>query len=213
MDKYWMRAADLVEAQAKGRQMTTEEMQHALFCLAQTLYLIDKVPADQLQHLASGGKPSELPSTNLPFGTPQHLKTDDPETSGIWKNPCYAIEDDTITCLICGEKLQQISRQHLTSHALTVKEYREKFRYSVDVMLKSRNASRAELIAKGKMKDIDPQDAITDDYILCMECGRRSSILTKEHLLRKHGLTAEAYRDRWGYPKDTKLACKKPKIN
>jgi len=211
-----MRAADLVEAQAKGRPMTTEEMQYSLVSLAKTLHLIDKVPADQLSLLASGQSvplqqaSSPLLQPAVPATAQAHIS---PEPSEIWRNPHYAIDDDTITCLVCGEKVERITRHHLTSHGMTVKEYREKFNYSPNILLRSRNGARAELISKGKMKEIAPEDAITDDYIMCMECGEKPTMLTKEHLLRRHGLTPEKYLERWGYPKDTKLVCKKPKTS
>jgi predicted transcriptional regulator len=48
---------------------------------------------------------------------------------------------------------------------------------------------------------------ITDKSVTCLECGKSFKLLTRRHLL-SHGLTAEEYREKWGYPKDTPLVCK-----
>jgi predicted transcriptional regulator len=42
--------------------------------------------------------------------------------------------------------------------------------------------------------------SIGDDYIVCLEDGRRMKSL-KRHL-HSHGLTPEAYRNKWGLPRD-----------
>ncbi|MFG1225752.1 Ros/MucR family transcriptional regulator, partial [Xanthobacter wiegelii] len=39
------------------------------------------------------------------------------------------------------------------------------------------------------------------DYIVCLEDGRKLKSL-KRHLLAAFGLTPEAYREKWGLPKD-----------
>ncbi|HXQ47053.1 MAG TPA: MucR family transcriptional regulator, partial [Caulobacteraceae bacterium] len=43
--------------------------------------------------------------------------------------------------------------------------------------------------------------SITPDYLICLEDGRRFKSL-KRHLRSKYGLSAEAYRAKWGLPKD-----------
>lgn len=48
---------------------------------------------------------------------------------------------------------------------------------------------------------------ITEKSITCLECGKSFKLLTRRHLL-SHGLSADEYRDRWGYPKDIPLVCK-----
>ena len=44
----------------------------------------------------------------------------------------------------------------------------------------------------------DPRRAISDDAIVCLVCGHALRQLTNTHL-RLHGLTAPAYRERFGY--------------
>jgi hypothetical protein len=53
----------------------------------------------------------------------------------------------------------------------------------------------------------DPRRAIGDDAIICLLCGRPFRQLTNSHL-RGHGLTAEAYRRRFGYNARRPLMCR-----
>ena len=53
----------------------------------------------------------------------------------------------------------------------------------------------------------DAKKAVRERSITCMESGKSFKIITKKHLA-KFGLTPEAYREKWGYPKDMPLVCK-----
>jgi len=44
-------------------------------------------------------------------------------------------------------------------------------------------------------------DSLTDDYIICLEDGTQFQSL-KRHLRVKYNLTPEAYREKWGLPRD-----------
>ena len=48
---------------------------------------------------------------------------------------------------------------------------------------------------------------IGEKAISCLECGKSFKLLTHRHLM-SHGLTADEYREKWGYPKDIPLVCK-----
>ena len=43
------------------------------------------------------------------------------------------------------------------------------------------------------------EESIQDDYIVCLECGRKQKVL-KRHLGRTHGLGVAAYRTKWSLP-------------
>lgn len=45
------------------------------------------------------------------------------------------------------------------------------------------------------------EDSIQQDYIICLEDGRRLKML-KRHLKTAYNLTPEQYRERWGLPPD-----------
>ncbi|QJB57909.1 MucR family transcriptional regulator [Pseudodesulfovibrio sp. zrk46] len=54
---------------------------------------------------------------------------------------------------------------------------------------------------------IEPSKAIREKSILCCVCGKSFKILTKKHLA-SHGLTADEYREKYGYKKKMPLVCK-----
>lgn len=54
---------------------------------------------------------------------------------------------------------------------------------------------------------VDPKRAIRDKSIVCLECGRTFKTLSKKHL-ESHGLTADQYREKWGYKKRAPLSCR-----
>jgi predicted transcriptional regulator len=53
----------------------------------------------------------------------------------------------------------------------------------------------------GSRPAIDPADTVFDDYLICLEDGRRYRSL-RRHLMAKYGLTPDQYRERWGLPPD-----------
>lgn len=53
---------------------------------------------------------------------------------------------------------------------------------------------------------VAPAESIHDDYIICLEDGRRMRTL-KKHLAAKFGLTPTQYRVKWGLPLDYPMAC------
>jgi predicted transcriptional regulator len=64
------------------------------------------------------------------------------------------------------------------------------------------------LTGAGAQEPAEPQQpavsikkSVTPDYLICLEDGRRFKSL-KRHLSSKYGLSAEAYRAKWGLAKD-----------
>ena len=53
----------------------------------------------------------------------------------------------------------------------------------------------------------DPKKSIKEKIVTCLECGKTFKIITKKHLA-SHGLTADGYREKWGFKKGTALTCK-----
>ena len=53
----------------------------------------------------------------------------------------------------------------------------------------------------------DPRQAILEDVILCLICGRALRQLTNTHL-RAHGMAAPEYKDRFGYNRGRPLMCR-----
>lgn len=54
---------------------------------------------------------------------------------------------------------------------------------------------------------VDPKKAIREKSILCCVCGKSYKVLTKKHLAT-HDLTADEYREKFGYKKKLPLVCK-----
>ncbi len=50
--------------------------------------------------------------------------------------------------------------------------------------------------------------SITPNYVICLECGRKSRTL-KRHLSAAHGLTPEEYRKKWKLPSDYPIVAPK----
>ena len=71
-----------------------------------------------------------------------------------------------------------------------------------------RSIDEGEAVAEGAEADpSEAKKAIKEKTISCMECGRSFKIITKKHLAL-HGLTPAEYREKWGYKRNTALACK-----
>jgi len=69
---------------------------------------------------------------------------------------------------------------------------------SVDASVRSLAgpAPRAELVPA-----VNPKRSIFPDFIVCLEDGKKFKSL-KRHLATDHGLTPEAYREKWSLPAD-----------
>lgn len=48
---------------------------------------------------------------------------------------------------------------------------------------------------------------ISERGVICLECNKTFKLLTRRHLL-SHDLTADEYREKWGYAKNTPLVSK-----
>ena len=71
-----------------------------------------------------------------------------------------------------------------------------------------RSIDEGEVVDGGAEADpSEAKKAIKEKTISCMECGRAFKIITKKHLAL-HGLTPIEYREKWGYKRNTPLACK-----
>jgi predicted transcriptional regulator len=61
--------------------------------------------------------------------------------------------------------------------------------------------SPLEQAAEPQSPAVSIKKSITDDYLICLEDGRRFKSL-KRHLRTKYGLSPEVYRAKWGLAKD-----------
>lgn len=54
---------------------------------------------------------------------------------------------------------------------------------------------------------IKAEDSVHDDYIICLEDGRKLRTLTR-HLMSKYDMTPEQYKIKWGLPYDYPMSCR-----
>ena len=62
-------------------------------------------------------------------------------------------------------------------------------------------------ILKVEGPKIDIEATVTDDYIICLEDGRKMKIL-KRHLQQTYNMTPEEYRRKWNLPDDYPMVAK-----
>lgn len=77
-------------------------------------------------------------------------------------------------------------------------------------MIRSLSSTIQQLSPESRQENIvaaAPEKSIGDKAVTCMECGKNFKIITKKHLLL-HELTPEAYKEKWGLPRNTPLICK-----
>jgi len=111
-------AADLVQAQCSSKSMTTEEIS---FALQSTYKALQVMQAEEVR-LTQGVGPEGMSAGIgiVPGVAPQ----------GIGVAPEKSIQKNKIICLECGQEFKMLSPKHLKSHALTGREYREKYGFS-----------------------------------------------------------------------------------
>ena len=86
----------------------------------------------------------------------------------------------------------------------------------VSALIKEVYAALKEVMSGGAAAE-EPQEelkpavsvrrSVTDDYIVCLECGGKFKSL-RRHLQSRHGLTPEEYRQRWNLPADYPMVAK-----
>ena len=60
-------------------------------------------------------------------------------------------------------------------------------------------AGRDEPTKEPQRPAVPVKRSVTPDWITCLECGGKSKML-RRHLIATHGMTPEAYRDKWNLP-------------
>ena len=57
------------------------------------------------------------------------------------------------------------------------------------------------VVVSGQNPAVPIEDSVHDDYLVCLEDGKRLSML-KRHLSTTYGMTIDQYKERWGLPQD-----------
>lgn len=54
---------------------------------------------------------------------------------------------------------------------------------------------------------LEGRKSVKEKSVTCLECGKNFKVLTRRHLAT-HGISADDYRQKWGFKKGTALVCK-----
>lgn len=92
------------------------------------------------------------------------------------------------TAIVCAA----ISANRLAAEGVT------DFIKEVSAALRPSGTPNAEP-APQKAPAVDPRKSVDDEYIICLEDGKKFKSL-KRHLMASYGLTPDEYRAKWGLP-------------
>jgi len=62
-------------------------------------------------------------------------------------------------------------------------------------------SASVEVVVEQQKPAVNPKRSVTDDYLICLEDGRRFKSL-KRHLITHYDLTPEQYREKWNLSAD-----------
>jgi predicted transcriptional regulator len=124
-------AADIVEAQATTGPMTLDSLEQALSKVFATL---------QRMKMAEDG------GVLLDETKPEALAEEIAEKI----DPKSSIQENKVICLECNAEMKQLTAKHVSSHGLTIREYKTKWGFPQRESLSARSVSKARSKAAKK---------------------------------------------------------------
>jgi predicted transcriptional regulator len=137
--KLYELATELMLEQASIERMSPQELEQGLstvFITLQRMKLAEEggVLLDQLTQALQATAPVEKASPpvqeELPAAPPAPV------------DAMESIKEDFVLCLICGEKMKQLTVRHLKSHDLDAKAYRKQFKIPAGQPLSARSVTK-----------------------------------------------------------------------
>jgi len=127
-------AAEIVQAQSSVNPMPFEQVEIALIKTFSTLQKMQKAETEgrTLDLLISGAEVS------IAEKAPEKV---DPKDS---------IQEDKVICLECAAQMKQLTAKHLSSHGLTIREYKQKWGFPLKQSLSAKSLSKARSKAAKK---------------------------------------------------------------
>jgi predicted transcriptional regulator len=121
----------------------------------------------------------------------------------------YRMRDEGVSMDDCLKEALEIVKAQASVRNMTEEEISSMVRRLSESIRSLQGAGVAEDAAEQDVQTpaVDPKKAVRERSIICLESGKSFKILTKKHL-GKFGLTPDAYREKWGYPKGMPLVCK-----
>lgn len=126
-------AADIIEAQASMIEMSPDSLEQSLSTVFVTL---------QRMKMAEAG--GFLLDVAQPPGEPVQEKV--PEKI----DPKKSIQEDKVICLECQAEMRQLTAKHLSSHGLSIREYRTKWGFPQRQPLSAKSLTKARSKAAKK---------------------------------------------------------------
>ena len=127
-------AAEMVQAQVSTSQLATEEIVSSLRHVFSALRDMQKSESEGLPLEIS--KVSEEPVSE--------------EAVPGKADPKASIQEDKVICLECGAEMRQLTAKHLGSHALSIREYKQKHGFPLRQSLSAKALSKARSKAAKK---------------------------------------------------------------
>jgi predicted transcriptional regulator len=127
-------AAEIVQAQVSTTQLATDEI---IISLKQVFSALQ-----DMQKSESEGMPLDvvkIAEESLPE-EPVAAKMD----------PKGSIQEDKVICLECGAEMRQLTAKHLSSHALTIRDYKHRYGFPLRQSLSAKSLSKARSKAAKK---------------------------------------------------------------
>jgi predicted transcriptional regulator len=127
-------AAEIVQAQVSTNQLATEEIVSSLKLVFSALRDMQK---------------SEIEGMPLEAAKPSDELL--PEEAAAGKiDPKGSIQEDKVVCLECGAEMRQLTAKHLSSHSLSIRDYKHKYGFPLRQSLSAKALSKARSKAAKK---------------------------------------------------------------
>ena len=111
-------------------------------------------------------------------------------------NAHIAGQDNVVSTLVAD-----IVAAYVSNNNIDPKEVPNLITEVFAALTKTEERLRTLTAIDGRRPAVDPNNSVFDDYIICLEDGRKFKSL-KRHLMSHYGLTPEQYREKWGLDVD-----------
>jgi predicted transcriptional regulator len=95
----------------------------------------------------------------------------------------------------------EIVAAHVSNNAVSMSDLPNLIRDVHRTVSSLGTAAAAPFVDEAKAPAVSVKKSVTPDYLICLEDGKKLKML-KRHLHTSYGLTPDAYRAKWGLPKD-----------
>lgn len=119
-------AADIVQAQASSGQVTLDDLTQSMEKVFVTLQKMKKAEDGGILLDQIKGEEAQIQ---------QKVFQD--------MDPLKSIQNDKIVCLECGKEMRQLTSKHLGLHGINIKEYKQKYGFSLKTPLSAKALTKA----------------------------------------------------------------------